>query len=104
MSTYDPKLSWEENCRRAAKVETNFPTLHVVSDTPEYISPITGKLIDGKVARKEDLKRSGCVPFEPMTSRPRGIASPKRAAKLGRKWDEAAAHRQRTKRIDPLSV
>ena len=75
----------------------------VVSDTPEYISPVTGKPVDGRRARREDLARSGCVPFEPMSNRPRGVASKKRAAKLGVKWDEAAAHRTRKQRINPVT-
>lgn len=72
--------------------------LQVVSDLPAYLSPVTGKPVDGRHARREDLKRSGCVPFEPMSNRPRGIASKKRAEKLGRTWDEAAANRSRTQR------
>lgn len=75
----------------------------VVSDTPEYISPATGKLIDGKKARREDLKASGCVPYEPISNRPRGIASERMAKKYGLKVNEAAAHRQRAKRIDALA-
>lgn len=38
---------------------------HIHNDLPSYLSPITGKLIDGKRARREDLKSSGCVPWEP---------------------------------------
>lgn len=33
----------------------------VVPDTPAYTSPITGKVIEGRAARREDLARSGCV-------------------------------------------
>ena len=33
----------------------------VVPDTPAYTSPITGKLIEGRSARREDLKRHDCV-------------------------------------------
>lgn len=75
----------------------------VISDTPEYISPVTGKPVDGRRARRDDLARSGCVPFEPLSNRPRGISNPKFAAKHGLKLDEAAQHRVRTKRIDALA-
>ena len=33
----------------------------VVPDTPAYTSPVTGQVIEGRAARREDLKRSGCV-------------------------------------------
>lgn len=39
--------------------------LHYVrSDTPGYDSPITGKWIDGARARRDDLARHGCRPYE----------------------------------------
>jgi hypothetical protein len=37
----------------------------VISDTPEYRSPIDGRLIDGRAARREDLKRNDCVEAGP---------------------------------------
>jgi putative FmdB family regulatory protein len=36
----------------------------VFGDLPGYESPATGKWVEGRHARNEDLKRSGCVPFE----------------------------------------
>jgi hypothetical protein len=36
----------------------------VAPDIPGYESPVTGKWIDGKSARREDLRRSGCRPYE----------------------------------------
>ena len=36
----------------------------VFGDLPSYRSPITGKWIDGRTARREDLKRNGCRPWE----------------------------------------
>lgn len=42
------------------------PTAPLVSgDLPDYQSPIDGRLISGRAARREDLKRSGCVEYEP---------------------------------------
>ena len=76
----------------------------VISDTPEYRSPVTGKPVDGRRARREDLARSGCVPFEPLTNRPRGCGNPKLAKKYNVKLDEAAFYRPKPKRIDPLST
>ncbi len=75
----------------------------IVSDIPAYVSPASGKLIDGKAERREDLKRTGCVPWEPQSNRPRGIASERVAKKYGLSVSEEAKHRQRAKRIDSLA-
>jgi hypothetical protein len=42
----------------------------IVSDTPTYISPVTGKAVDGRAARREDLKRSGCREVDPSEFKP----------------------------------
>ena len=76
----------------------------VMRDVPEYRSPIDGKLISSRSTQREDMKKNGCVPFEPLTNRPRGCGNPKMAAKYGVTFDEAAAHRPRSKRIDPLAA
>lgn len=39
--------------------------IHIVSDLPEYRSPVTGLPIDGRAARREDLKRHGCREVDP---------------------------------------
>jgi hypothetical protein len=36
----------------------------VVPDLPGYESPVTGKWVEGRAARREDLKRTGCRPYE----------------------------------------
>ncbi len=36
----------------------------VFGDLPSYRSPINGQWIDGRVARREDMKRNGCRPWE----------------------------------------
>jgi hypothetical protein len=39
--------------------------LHFIQpDLPGYESPIDGKWVEGRKARREDLKRSGCRPYE----------------------------------------
>lgn len=41
------------------------PTSHMVApDLPGYESPVTGNWIEGRAARREDLKRTGCRPYE----------------------------------------
>jgi hypothetical protein len=77
----------------------------VRSDIPEYRSPIDGTLISSRSTRREDLKKNGCVEWEPgMSKRPGGIGNPKFAAKHGLPLSEAAVHRERPKRIDPLAA
>lgn len=44
---------------------------NVTGDLPEYISPVTGKPVDGRWARREDLKRSGCREVDPSEWKPR---------------------------------
>lgn len=40
----------------------------VMSDIPEYASPIDGRPVSSRSSRREDLKRSGCVEYEPSLS------------------------------------
>ena len=49
---------------------SDFPMPLVMPDTPEYISPVTGRIVDGRVARQEDLKRAGCREVDPSEYRP----------------------------------
>jgi hypothetical protein len=37
----------------------------ILSDIPEYQSPIDGRPITSRSHRREDLKRNNCVPYEP---------------------------------------
>lgn len=41
-----------------------FTPPRVFGDFPGYESPATGRWIEGRRARVEDLKRSGCRPYE----------------------------------------
>ena len=38
----------------------------IYGDLPSYQSPIDGRWIDGRVARREDLARNNCRPWEGM--------------------------------------
>ncbi len=40
----------------------------IYGDLPSYQSPIDGRWIDGRVARREDLARNNCRPWEGMES------------------------------------
>ena len=39
--------------------------LTIIPDLPAYRSPIDGRAIDGRKQRREDLKRHGCVEYDP---------------------------------------
>lgn len=41
----------------------NAPSIH--SDLPGYISPVGNGWVEGRSARREDLKRSGCREVDP---------------------------------------
>lgn len=36
----------------------------IFGDLPGYVSPVTGLWVEGRVARREDLKRTGSRPWE----------------------------------------
>ena len=42
----------------------------IVSDLPAYMSPLGTGLIDGRTARREDLKRNQCREVDPDTWKP----------------------------------
>lgn len=76
----------------------------IMRDTPEYISPVTGRPVDGRVARREDLKRSGCVEAEPPKKK-NSFINPRYAARAGVEVDhEAAAKYKPARRINPLET
>lgn len=58
-----------------------------IMDIPAYVSPTTGKLIDSRAKRREDLKQSNCREWEGMESETR--VARQRAADLEKKTDAA---------------
>lgn len=52
----------------------------VMRDTPEYRSPIDGRLITSRSHRREDLRRNNCVEVDPPR-RPRGLKNERFARK-----------------------
>lgn len=54
----------------------------VMSDIPEYISPVTELPITSRSQRREDLKRHNCIEVDPPR-KPRGFKNPRFAAKYG---------------------
>lgn len=65
----------------------------VQADIGGYTSPIDGRWIEGKAARREDLKRSNCRPWEGMESEKKAaIERSKAADKDYEKGVEAAVY------------
>ncbi len=62
---------------------------YIMSDIPEYRSPIDGRVIGSRNQRRDDLKRHGCVEYEPSISPTKGkIRNKAFAAKRGLKVSE----------------
>lgn len=61
---------------------------YVVSDIPEYASPIDGRMITTRSERREDLKRNGCVEVDPP-KHGRALRNKRFAAKHGLPVDVA---------------
>lgn len=56
----------------------------IISDIPEYTSPIDGRVITSRSARRDDLKRNNCVEYEPSMSPTKGkYRSPEFCKKRG---------------------
>lgn len=63
--------------------------LHFIQDDlPGYESPTTGLWIEGRRARREDLKRSGCRPYEGFAAEKK--EADKVRAEADRRLDAAA--------------
>lgn len=58
-------------------------TPYTMSDTPGYRSPIDGSWIEGRRARRYDLEKNNCVPYEPSLSPVKGFRNPRFAKKYG---------------------
>lgn len=59
------QLDREEPCPDCGEVSSRQVVLPMVSgDYPGYVSPTTGKWVEGKRQHTEDLKRSGCRVYE----------------------------------------
>jgi len=58
---WDAKLRLDEGLSKTKNLNKPHGRLY---ELPSYQSPITGKWIDGRVARREDLARSNCVEYD----------------------------------------
>jgi hypothetical protein len=57
---------WDPNLKELVRVQPRrAQALHFIQpDLPGYESPVTGKWVEGRKARREDLLRTGCRPYE----------------------------------------
>lgn len=58
---------WDPDLKELVEVSSNrrqVKSAAVFGDLPGYESPVSGKWIEGRKARREDLKRTGCRPYE----------------------------------------
>lgn len=62
----------------------------IFGDLPSYQSPIDGRWIDGRVARREDMARNNCRPWEGMHQEKKEAARKEgyRQEHMDRKLDE----------------
>lgn len=60
------------------------PVPFVMSDIESYRSPVDGRVVNSRSDRRDDLKRHGCVEYEPSMSPTKGkIKNKAFAAKRG---------------------
>ena len=61
------RYRWDKDAGKMVEAPTreSFRGVTVISDLPEYFSPVTGRPVDGRSARREDLARAGCREVDP---------------------------------------
>jgi hypothetical protein len=79
-------------CHRKMRLEIR-PS-YVQPDLPGYQSPVTGKWVEGKKARRDDLARTGSRPWEGMAAEKAEAARHKKynEQKSDKRLDEAVRH------------
>lgn len=70
------RYRWDPTLARLVEVEITrreFGAL-IMPDLPAYVSPVSGKLVDGRRARREDLARTHSRPYEGREQEAKEIA------------------------------
>lgn len=74
---HDLDQPWPHNCLPERNLaQSDFAAPLLIKPMPDYRSPVDGKLITSRHARREDLKRSGCVEWDPGTGQGRYKRTP----------------------------
>ncbi len=107
MPTYSygcPKCGREEDAFRAIDQRHDGPPCcgqpmsleirpaYAIPDIPGYVSPVTGEWVEGRKARREDMKRTGSRPWEGMEAEKSEARRQREYAerRLDKKLDEGA--------------
>jgi hypothetical protein len=91
LGTEDAEQAWKDKLAHDIRV-ANIPNPNKphgrLYDLPGYESPVTGKWIEGRKARKYDLESSGCVEYEDGMKEEQAARHAKEDAQLDKKVDE----------------
>jgi hypothetical protein len=91
LGTEKAEQAWKDKLAHDIRVD-NIPNPNRVHgrlyELPSYQSPITGQWIDGRVARREDLARSGCVEYDESMKTEQTKRHAQEDAALDKKVDE----------------
>lgn len=91
LDTPEAEEAWRVKVNHDAKVagikNPNKPH-GIMYDLPSYQSPITGKWVDGRVARRNDLAASNCVEYDPGMQSEQDNRHAREDAELDKKVDE----------------
>lgn len=81
---FDEKLGKLVEIGITDRIEPRAPT--IIPDTPGYQSPVTGLWVEGRKARREDLKRTGSRPWEGMAAERK--EADRQRAEIAKKQDQ----------------
>lgn len=89
-----------------AELQRQFEAPSIHTDIAPYQSPVTGQWVDSKAQRREDLRRNGCIEWEPgirqdMTRR-QEEAFEKSFAPVSQGIDEIGRQLISAGKLDPL--
>lgn len=89
---------WDRALGKLVEVDTTARTEQrapmVIPDLPDYVSPVTGKLVSGRRQRRDDLRRSNSRPWEGKEAEVKEAA--RRIAYAEQRRDAKLEHTART--------
>lgn len=74
--------AWRDSNGNVMETPDRIAVPHIMSDITPYRSVVSNKLIDGRAAQREDLKRSGCRVMDPSEFKPTTARTKKWADRL----------------------
>ncbi len=76
----------------------------VVSDIAPYRSIVSNQVVDGRAARREDLKRTGCREVDPSEAPPPVCRTKKWAKRLKMDYEPSPTPPERITSVGPIKV